>query len=64
MKDLEGAGYAPYLTAVGGSGVGMLHPQERTKQSRVGGLAQGLVDEKEVEKLDGWAKGGGKWGFA
>lgn len=59
---LEAAGFAPYVTAVGGSGVGILHPDDRTS-SASSDLAREILSTG-VDELDGWALAKGRWGFA
>jgi hypothetical protein len=56
------AGFAPYVTAVGGSGVGILHPEDR-KAGASTDLAKHL-QRTGVDELDGWALAQGRWGFA
>ena len=63
VASLTSAGFAPYLTAVGGSGVGFLHADQRATGLAPGHLKSGLETEPTVE-LDEWAKGRGKWGYA
>lgn len=63
VASLSSAGFAPYLTAVGGSGVGFLHADQRVDGLAAGHLKSGLETEPTVE-LDAWAKGRGKWGYA
>ena len=59
---LSEAGFAPYVTAVGGSGVGILHPEHRTGASLTD-LAQEILSTG-VDALDSWALSQGRWGFA
>jgi hypothetical protein len=57
-SQLSSEGFSPYLTAVGGAGVGLY----------LGGgdgqdLARGL-EEKSTDDLEGWSRGLGAWGYA
>lgn len=75
MKELVAAEFEPYLTAVGGSGMGILSPYPEHRASQVTPPATPALDgpqpaEPELQKtfetqtvldLSKWAEGLGRW---
>ncbi|KAJ8072243.1 cystathionine beta-lyase [Marasmius tenuissimus] len=66
IAELSAADYDPYMTSVGGSGLGILSPYEehRNKQAVVDGLddtIQGAFKVRKTTELTPWANDLGRW---
>lgn len=60
IQALEGEGFAPYVTSVGGSGLGILSPYvDRTDE--VPDAGEGEFLSKEAPQLSEWASARGRW---
>lgn len=57
MAKLTEAGFVPYLTAIGGSGLGMLNSPERTE------AIGGEFSSKACEELAQWVEGRQGWQY-
>lgn len=67
MEALTGSGFRPYLTSVGGSGLGVLSPYDPANYA----VASSNPDQspslreafegKSIEELAGWAEQRGRW---
>lgn len=69
MADLTASGFHPYLTSVGGSGVGLRRSQQARDVVAEGGDETFHVTSRMAftavpkEKLESWAVGQGEWQY-
>jgi hypothetical protein len=65
-RALTSSGFHPYLTSVGGSGLGILSPYDPANYTSGGPSAVGpslreVFEIKGVEELTAWAEQRGRW---
>ena len=61
VADLSGLKFVPYLTAVGGSGLGILPPNRYSKGSVIGSAELESFVGSQPAELAKWADERGRW---
>ena len=70
IEALANAGFQPYLTSVGGSGLGVLSPYDPANYAVTSSKTENpdqppslreAFEDKRIEELAGWAEQRGRW---
>jgi hypothetical protein len=70
IEALTGSGFQPYLTSVGGSGLGVLSPYDPANYAVASSTPENsdqppslreAFEGKRIEELAGWAEQRGRW---